>query len=246
MPALLNQEGCFVLHKITVIAFDLDDTLWPCQPTIEYAEETLYLWLSDQYPRITERYSRDQMLARRKHFMSENPHYGINMSLMRHDFLRFLAIESDYDADILDQQGFDVFFHARQQVTFYDDVMPSLERLKQQYRLGSISNGNASVEHVGLGHLFEHAVSAGDLNIAKPDQRIFHHFAERFEAEPEQVLYVGDHPHYDVVAPEAAGMPSIWINRENQNWPKELAEPRHQISDLEELEALLLEAAGQN
>ena len=65
-------------------------------------------------------------------------------------------------------RGFDIFFEARQQVEFYDDVLPCLHRLKQKFRLGSITNGNASVPHVGLGDLIEHAVSASDLMVAKP------------------------------------------------------------------------------
>lgn len=230
-----------MLHQITIIAFDLDDTLWPCQPTIEYAEETLYLWMDEQYPRITERFSRADMLTRRKQFMRDNPECGVNLSLMRHEFLRFLAIEAGYNAEVVVRDGFEVFFQARQQVTFYEDVLPSLERLKQNYRLGSISNGNASVEHVGLSHLFEHSVSAADINIAKPDKRIFHKLADHFESAPQQILYVGDHPEYDVVGPEQAGMPSVWINRENMDWPAELPQPRHQISDLLQLEELLAE-----
>lgn len=228
-----------LLHQISIIAFDLDDTLWPCLPTIEHAEETLYRWLQENHPRITERYDRQQILLKRQQFTAQNPQYSVNMSLMRHEFLRLLAIESDYQADVLVEQGFEVFFQARQQVTFYEDVFPNLERLKKQYRLGSISNGNASVEHVGLGHLFEHAVSAADLNVAKPDRRIFHHFAERFETEAENILYVGDHPLYDVVGPEQAGMPAIWINREDQSWPDELPAPRHQVTDLHQLSELL-------
>lgn len=160
---------------------------------------------------------------------------------MRTEFLRFLAVEMNYEAEVLVRDGFEVFFHARQQVEFYEDVMPSLERLKQSYRLGSISNGNASVEHVGLGQVFEHSVSAADLNVAKPDKRIFHKLAEHFEVSPRQVLYVGDHPEYDVIGPEQAGMPSVWINRENLPWPSELPEPRHQVSDLQALEDLLSE-----
>ncbi len=230
-----------MLHQITIIAFDLDDTLWPCLPTIEYAEETLYEWLDRHYPGITNKYSRAEMSARRKQFTRDNPECTVNLSLMRHEFLRFLAVEANYDTEVLVRDGFEVFFHARQQVTFYDDVLPSLERLKQSYRLGSISNGNASVKHVGLGQIFEHSVSAADLNIAKPDKRIFHKLAEHFEAPPEQVLYVGDHPEYDVVGSEQAGMPSVWINREDINWPADMPEPKHQVSDLRELENLLAE-----
>ncbi|MCP4494653.1 MAG: HAD family hydrolase [Gammaproteobacteria bacterium] len=230
-----------MLHQITIIAFDLDDTLWPCQPTIEYAEEALYVWLSEQYPRITERYSRQQILDRRKQFTADRPVYNVDMSLMRRQFLRLLAEEAGYDVGTVERDGFEIFFHARQQVTFYDDVLPAIQRLKKHYRLGSISNGNASVEHVGLGHMIEHSVSASDLNVAKPDKRIFHRLAECFDAEPSHILYVGDHPHYDVVGPENAGMPAVWMNRENIDWPDDLPKPRHEVNDLEQLEVLLRE-----
>ena len=230
-----------MLNNIVIIAFDLDDTLWPCQPVIEYAEETLYLWLAEHYPRITDRYSRQAILEKRKAFTLEKPEYQANFTLMRHAFLNYVGKEAGYDASEVEHKGFEAFFHARQQVSFYDDVMPGLERLKQNYRLGSISNGNASVEHVGLGSFFEHSVSAADLNVAKPDQRIFHHFAERCEVDPHQVLYVGDHPHYDVVGPEQAGMPAVWVNREQNKWPDDLPAPRHEIDSLYQLEALLNE-----
>ena len=228
-----------MLRHVSIIAFDLDDTLWPCMPTIEFAEESLYVWLDQNYSRITRRYNRDDMVTRRKQFMQENPECSVNLTLMRHEFLRFLALESDYDADVMANQGFDVFFHARQQVTFYEDVIPCLQRLKQNYRLGSISNGNASVEHVGLGHIFEHSVSAADINVAKPDRRIFDKLAAHFDTPPEKILYVGDHPEYDVVAPEQAGMHAAWIKRENIDWPSELPEPKFQVNDLQELEDLL-------
>ncbi len=228
-----------MLHKISIIAFDLDDTLWPCQPTIEYAEEALYVWLSEQYQRITELYSRKQILQKRKQFTVDNPAYSVDMSLMRRQFLRLLAEEADYDVDAVECDGFEIFFHARQQVTFYDDVLPGMQRLKKHYRLGAISNGNASVEHVGLGHMIEHAVSASDVNVAKPDKRIFHRLAQCFDTELSRILYVGDHPHYDVVGPESAGMPAIWMNRENAEWPDDLPKPRHEVSDLVQLEELL-------
>jgi putative hydrolase of the HAD superfamily len=208
-------------------------------PVIEFAEESLFSWLDQNYPRITRRYNRDDMVTRRKQFMQDKPEYAINLTLMRHEFLRLLARESDYDGDIVADRGFEVFFHARQQVTFYDDVIPCLQRLKQSYRLGSISNGNASVEHVGLGDIFEHSVSAADINVAKPDRRIFDRLADRFAAPPEKILYVGDHPEYDVVAPEQAGMQAAWINRENIDWPAELPEPKFQVNNLQELEVLL-------
>ena len=227
-----------MLEQVTVIAFDLDDTLWPCGPTLERAEKLLYEWLDRFYPRITQSFDPDQMVEQRHQFSWREPHYRVDFTALRRDFLQHLGDSHDYDGDLVSRHGFDVFFEARQQVEFFDDVMPCLQKLQQQFRLGVISNGNASVEHVGLAHLIEHAVSASDLQVAKPDRRIFEALAERFEAPLEQIVYVGDHPEYDVVGPRDAGLQAVWINRDNRAWPGDLPEPDHQVTDLHELSAL--------
>ena len=208
-------------------------------PTIHRAEETLYRWLQEFYPRITENYDPGEMVDLRREFSTRDRRYAVDMTLMRCDFLHHIGEIHDYDGAQVSKKGFDVFFEARQQVEFYADVMPCLQRLKQRFRLGAISNGNASVEHVGLGHLFEHAVSASDLQVAKPDPLIYEHFAERFEVAPEEIVYVGDHPAYDVVGSIEAGYQAVWINREQASWPEHLPDPQHQVSDLHQLEALL-------
>lgn len=228
-----------MLDQVTVVAFDLDDTLWPCMPTIHRAEETLYQWLQQYYPRITENYDPVQMVDLRREFSARDRRYAVDMSAMRYDFLHHIGELHDYDGKQVSQQGFDVFFEARQQVEFYDDVLPCLQRLKQRFRLGAISNGNASVEHVGLGHLFEHTVSASEVQAAKPDPQIYRHFAQRFDTAPRQIVYVGDHPHYDVVGSIEAGYHAVWINREQTPWPEDLPDPQHQVADLHELEVLL-------
>ena len=228
-----------MLNQVTIIAFDLDDTLWPCMPVIQHAEKTLYGWLSEHYPRITANHNPEQMVDLRKQFTAQDKKYSVDLSKMRHDFLKKLATDNEYDSTEMADRGFDVFYNARQEVNFYDDVFPVLERLKLKYRLGAITNGNASVEKVGLGHLIEHTVSAIDLQVAKPDKRIYQNLAERFDVATEEILYIGDHPEYDVIGPQIAGLRSAWINRENQQWPQSLPHPKFQITNLYELEALL-------
>lgn len=228
-----------MLNQVRVIAFDLDDTLWPCMPTICRAEETLYQWLAQHYPRITQGFDTEEIVAYRREFSAREQRYAIDMTGMRRDFLHHLGEIHDYDGEQVAENGFEVFFEARQQVEFYDDVLPCLQRLKRRFRLGAISNGNASVEHVGLGDLIEHAVSASDLMVAKPDPLIYQHLAQRFDARPEEIVYVGDHPHYDVVGSIDAGYQAVWINREAIPWPQQLPQPDHQVSDLHQLEALL-------
>jgi putative hydrolase of the HAD superfamily len=174
-------------------------------PTIRRAEETLYQWLAQHYPRITQGFDTEEIVAYRREFTAREPSYAIDMTGMRRDFLHHLGEIHDYDGEQVSENGFEVFFEARQQVEFYDDVLPCLQRLKRRFRLGAISNGNASVEH----------------------------------ARPEEIVYVGDHPHYDVVGSIDAGYQAVWINREAISWPQQLPQPDHQISDLHQLEALL-------
>lgn len=228
-----------MLNQINVVAFDLDDTLWPCMPTIHRAEDVLYQWLQYHYPRITEGYDPAQLVACRREFSTRAARYAIDMTGMRLDFLRYIGDLHDYDGEQLARNGFEVFFTARQQVEFYDDVLPCLRRLQRRFRLGAISNGNASIQHVGLGDFFEHSVSAAEVMAAKPDPLIFLHLAKCFGVRPEQILYVGDHPHFDVVGSLEAGYHAVWINRDGKAWPDDLPEPLHQVSDLHQLEALL-------
>ena len=228
-----------MLDNIDIIAFDLDDTLWPCMPTIEYAEKTLYQWLQQNFPRITDCHSAEDLICVRKQFMLQDERFAIDLSLLRCEFLKMLGHEAGYDSEAVSEAGFEVFYEARQQVSFYDDVLPCLQRLKLRFRLGAISNGNANVEKVGLGHLIEHSVSASELKVAKPDKLIFDDLVERFGVAANRVLYVGDHPEYDVVGPLNAGLQAVWINRENNDWPEHLQQPEHQISNLHELELLL-------
>ena len=75
--------------------------------------------------------------------------------------------------------------------------------------------------------------------VAKPDQLIFRHLAERFETSVDRIVYVGDHPEYDVAGSISAGFQAVWINRENLDWPQHLPAPDHQVDNLHQLEDLL-------
>ncbi len=228
-----------MFQHISVIAFDLDDTLWPCMPTIHRAEKATFQWLQQNYPRITDKYSEQDLHEFRKAFMNSAEKYHIDLSLMRRDMLAALAREFDYDAETLSQQGFELFIRLRHDVTFYDDVFPVLDQLKMRYRLGSISNGNASAGQTPLKGYFAEYINAADVMVRKPGREIFHAFCDRLGIEPAQCLYVGDDPEYDVVGASEAGMATVWVNRQQQAWPQQLAPAQAQITTLYQLPALL-------
>jgi putative hydrolase of the HAD superfamily len=228
-----------IFDAITVIAFDLDDTLWPCMPTIYRAEEATYRWLQEKYPRITDAYNEQDLLELRKNLMHGSDEFKIDLSQMRRHLLELLAREHDYEVEPMVEEGFELFYRLRHDVEFYDDVFPVLDRLQGSFRLGSISNGNASAGLTPLGAYFDYYLNAVDVMARKPDRRIFEHFCGQLKIEPEQCLYVGDDPEYDVIGAREVGMRTVWVNRDNQEWPRELRAADAEIRDLHGLIDLL-------
>jgi putative hydrolase of the HAD superfamily len=120
-------------------------------------------------------------------------------------------------------------------VQFYDDVRPSLIRLRSRYRLFALSNGNADLHRCGIGDLFAGHVTASAAGAAKPDARIYAALLEMAGVEAHQVLHIGDDPLADVVGAMQAGMQAAWLNRDSRQWPKGLAAPSRTISTLAEI-----------
>jgi FMN hydrolase / 5-amino-6-(5-phospho-D-ribitylamino)uracil phosphatase len=228
-----------LFQNIKVIAFDLDDTLWPCMPTINRAEGATYQWLQQRYPRITHALDESGLLEYRKAFMKSDEIYRIDLSLMRRDMLAQLARDFDYEVEPMVEQGFDLFYRLRHDVSFYEDVFPVLDQLKPRYRLGSISNGNASAGLTPLNDYFDLYVNAADVMARKPDRRIYSHFCAQLGIQPQHCLYVGDDPVYDVVGAREAGMQTVWVNREDMTWPEDLTPAEAEISNLYQLLELI-------
>lgn len=223
---------------IRLITIDLDDTLWPCMPTIVQAENTSYQWLQQNLPKITDRYSMDDLRDKRKQIMQRQPELKHDLSEARRAHFRELADEMGYEHDWI-EEGFQVFLAARQLVEFYDDVLPVLEQLKQTFYLVALTNGNADIQRVGLGNYFHLQISAADVSAAKPDPAMFHAAMGRLSVSPEQTLHVGDHAIHDIAGARAAGIRSVWVNRNTEQWSEPDFRADYEISDLNELLTLL-------
>jgi FMN hydrolase / 5-amino-6-(5-phospho-D-ribitylamino)uracil phosphatase len=204
-------------------------------PTINRAEAATYEWLQRSYPRVTDALDERGLLEFRKAVMRSDEVYRIDLSLMRREMLAQLAREFDYEVEPMVQQGFELFYRLRHDVSFYADVFPVLDQLKPHYRLGSISNGNASAGLTPLNEYFDYFINAADIMARKPDIRIYRHFCEQLKVSPEQCLYVGDDPTYDVVGAREAGMQTVWVNRESMTWPEDLQRAEAEITDLNQL-----------
>jgi len=223
-----------MLLKIRAVAFDLDNTLWDVDPVIARAEQRLLEWLRENCPRIPERLSPEDMRAARLALAAREPHNAHDFTYLRIASLTEHARQSGYPEEIA-QQAFEVFFAARNELEFFADVLPGLERLRTRYALGTLSNGNADLELIGLADFFAVSLNARGIGAAKPDRRCFERLVHDLRVEAHEVIYVGDDPLLDVEAARAVGLMTAWMNRTGQVWPVEVRPADINVRDCIEL-----------
>lgn len=194
------------------ILFDLDDTLWPIAPVILQAEQTLHAWLQQHAPRVTDRFSVDNLRQARLALLATQPEFHLDLGALRRAGLISAFEEAGEDIDKV-EHAMVHFFAARNAVIPYDDVVPGLLRLKGRALIGSVSNGNADLQAIGLAHHFQVSVAASQFGVAKPDPAIFHHACRALGVAPQDALYVGDDILLDVQAAQKAGLRAVWLNR---------------------------------
>lgn len=204
--------------SIECITFDLDDTLWAVGPVIARAEEQFYQWLSQSCPRITQRYDQDALSAHRQQFIARFPDQRHDLTSMRTRWIAHIFESFDYH-DRCAEEAFRVFWEHRNAVQLFDEVVPAMERLCTQYRLGVITNGNACVEHIGIDHWFEFVISSEAAGHSKPAPQIFHSALRCAGVVPERIVHVGDDPANDVLGAAAIGMRTVWYNPRSVPWP---------------------------
>lgn len=200
------------MYTIKAVLFDLDDTLWPIVPVIKRAENLLYDWLKAHAPAVAERVTIESMRERRQQLMATDPVYQLDLRILRHTVLTEAFRDVGLDVDLVNQ-AMAVFSNARNEVTPFEDVLPTLERLRGRVILGSVSNGVADLNAIGIAHFFQASVAAYRIGCAKPDAAIFHAACEALGVAPQEALYVGDDPLLDVEGAQKAGLRAAWINR---------------------------------
>ena len=227
---------------VRAICFDLDNTLWEVEPVLIRAERILTDWLRSRYPRITERFSTEQMMEARAALMREEPHRAHDFTYLRRESLARLAVAVGYEAGLsaaIAGEAFSTWHAARNLCEPFGDVLPALHSLRGGFRLATLTNGNADLGCIGLAHHFEVSLHAAALGCAKPDARVYHALADALTLKPAEILFVGDEPHADVVGPRAVGMQTVWVNRVGATWPEALPAADADVTDLAGLVNLL-------
>lgn len=105
----------------------------------------------------------------------------------------------------------------------YNDVVQVLKELKRRgFTIGIISNTpwgcpsrlwKMELERYDLLKYLDDFVFCVDVGWRKPDARIFKYALERLGVQPEECIFIGDDPRWDIRGPEAVRMKSLLIDR---------------------------------
>jgi putative hydrolase of the HAD superfamily len=224
--------------RIRAITLDLDDTLWPAQPTLMRAEDRAHAWLAMHAPAVAAMWPVEKFREMRMGHYHAHPELHHHLLQIRRIALRDAFSQAGVTpVASLIEEALNVFMAARNEVTLFPDVEGSLARLAQRYALGSLTNGNADITTMRIAPHFSAVVSAHTHGTTKPDPAIFHMACRELGCAPHEVLHVGDDIELDVRGARDAGMHVAWINRGDAVW--EGTDAPLVVRDLPELEAWL-------
>jgi putative hydrolase of the HAD superfamily len=127
----------------------------------------------------------------------------------------------------------------------YPDAAHVLHVLRQQYRLGLITNGpvrtqQPKIRQFGLERWMHVLVISEEVKLAKPDPSIFHLVLRQLGVLPERALYVGDSLEHDLVGAHAAGMDFAWMNPRQRPLPPDMPTPVANITCMNDLLDMLV------
>ncbi|MEP6693616.1 MAG: HAD family hydrolase [Chloroflexota bacterium] len=192
------------LHSATL---KIAEELWRAAPIYAYAEE-MGLWWGEG---LWGEFRGDTPGLRSVHAFVP----GFRRDVWR-GALAAVAVSDDALAAELDA----TYVAARR---VHQPVDPEAERvlddLARDHRLALVTNGAPDVQReklagTTLARWFGAIVISAEVGIAKPDPRIFAHALRAVGAEAAGSVMIGDSLSRDVAGARAAGLRSIWIDRE--------------------------------
>ncbi len=117
-----------------------------------------------------------------------------------------------------------------------------LSYLQGKVKLGILTNAydpvmqTKRIEASGLSEFFNEIQISGEEKYAKPDPEAFHIICNRLNSRPEECIFIGDSPKYDISGAIAAGLQTILIQKENTG---SSVKPDYRVDCIEEIEPIL-------
>ena len=120
----------------------------------------------------------------------------------------------------------------------------SREDPKAARPIGIVTNGptevqRAKLELLGIERFVDFVLVSEEFGVAKPDPMIFREALRLAEVAPEEAIFVGYSVEFDMAGARAAGIPTVWVNRDERPWTEPGPAPTRHIRSLADLPQLL-------
>jgi len=142
----------------------------------------------------------------------------------------------------------DIWDKSKIHFTFFPDVIPELEKLREKHKTAVISNTDCFTMKpffdAGYKKYFDCIAFSCETGMLKPDTDMFRLVLHNLGVKPEEAVMVGDNLHDDVQASLAVGMHAVLIKRDPKefhfvpSWVEHGAYEK-EIKNLKELEKFL-------
>ena len=119
---------------------------------------------------------------------------------------------------VIDKFGFkEVAPYRTELEELYEDATAVIKALAQKYELGIIANQldglKNRLEAFGLLQYFKYIISSWDVQVMKPDIRIFEYALDKANCKPQEACMIGDRLDNDILPAKSLGMKTVWIKQ---------------------------------
>ena len=224
----------FDITKIKAVLWDLDDTLYSRKNAARLTFPGMFKTLL--YPSGSEAF-----LEEAADYMMTKVHR--NSMVPQDAFMQLIQkypSENPFDFDACLSYYYE---------NMYKHAKPAAESLVILQKLRAMGIKNAIVTNIpkertadqwrkiktlGLEPFFDAIVVSGDLDIHKPDRRIFDHAAKLLGVENENCVFVGDDPLSDIAGARGANMEAVWLDLRREEDPFENDPLVHRVRSMTE------------
>ena len=124
-----------------------------------------------------------------------------------------LVTQHGYERIIADRLEYDIKYGRRELFRFYDDAEQTLSILSQKYKLGIIANQSRDVlqllDKFNFRDYFKVVIISSEVNMNKPDPRIFQLAIDRVANNSKRYVMIGDRLDTDISPANKLGMKTI-------------------------------------
>jgi putative hydrolase of the HAD superfamily len=227
------------IKGIKAVSFDADQTLWDFQRVMRHSLGYVLKILENESPVIASKLSIDGMITTRNRVAEYLKGKTTNLEEIRLEAFRATLAETGHTDDTLAARLNRIYLqHRFDDVELYPDVLPTLTQLRENYRLGLLSNGNSYPARCGLDDMFGFVIFSQDIGYEKPSPRFYQIAIEKAGCRKEELLHIGDSLENDVIGAKNYGITSVWLNRDRVE-PETDTDIDYEIGSLSELLKIL-------